>query len=429
MTLTDRALRLHEDAPAGKIATAITKPCATPDDLSLAYSPGVAAPCLAIAEDPEAVYRYTGRGNLVAVITNGTAVLGLGNIGPAAAKPVMEGKAVLFKRFAGIDAFDIELAATRVEDVVAACTMLEPTFGGINLEDIKAPECFAIERLLRERLSIPVFHDDQHGTAVVVAAALLSALACTGRQMSDIRVVLSGAGAGALACAAHLKRLGLADEQLLVCDSQGVIYQGRPGVNESKAPFARRTAARTVTDALVGADVFLGLSVGNSVPSAALADMTANPIVFGLANPDPDIPYGEIRATRPDAVVATGRSDYPNQVNNVLGFPGIFRGALDTRSSCINDAMLMAATTAIGAVAQEPVPASVRALYPGESLIWGRDYLIPKAFDPRVVVRVATAVAAAAMKSGVARQPVDLVAYPGEVAARVEQPDVPALTR
>ncbi|MEZ5289799.1 MAG: malic enzyme-like NAD(P)-binding protein [Vicinamibacterales bacterium] len=423
MPLTRRALALHAAAPAGKLALALTKPCDTPDDLSLAYSPGVAAPCLAIHDDPAAVYCYTGRSNLVGVITNGSAVLGLGNIGPAAAKPVMEGKAALFKRFADIDAFDLELAAERVDDVVSACVMLQPTFGGINLEDIKAPECFEIEEALRQRLAIPVFHDDQHGTAVIVGAALLNALECVGKAATSVRVVINGAGASAIACGTHLKRLGVRPDHMIMCDSHGVIYDERPGgLNRYKGAFASATRARTLAEALAGADVFLGLSVKDSVPAALLRTMSPSPVVFALANPDPDIPYDEIRAVRADAVVATGRSDHPNQVNNLLGFPGIFRGALDTRASTINDAILLAATEAIRAVAHEPAPAVVRALYPDEDLGFGPHYLIPKPFDPRVVVRVAAAVAEAAMRTGVAGQAVDLTSYAADVARRTARP-------
>ncbi|MGD9905070.1 MAG: malic enzyme-like NAD(P)-binding protein [Vicinamibacterales bacterium] len=419
----NRALALHAAAPAGKLGLVLTKPCDTPDDLSLAYSPGVAAPCLAIHADPTAVYRYTGRSNLVGVVTNGTAVLGLGNIGPAAAKPVMEGKAALFKRFADIDAFDLELAADRVEDMVAACVMLQPTFGGLNLEDIKAPECFAIEQALRDRLSIPVFHDDQHGTAVIVGAALLNALDCLGKALASIRVVINGAGASAIACGIHLRRLGVAPDRIVMCDSQGVIYEGRPGpLNPYKLAFAQPTATRTLEQALAGADVFLGLSVGNSVPAGFLQAMAPSPIVFALANPDPDVPYDQIHAVRPDAVVATGRSDHPNQVNNLLGFPGIFRGALDTRATRIDDAMLLAATEAIRRVAREPAADLLRALYPDEALQFGPRYLIPKPFDPRVVVRVAEAVAAAAMASGLAGQAVDLATYGDDVARRTARP-------
>ncbi len=423
MPLTVKSLAYHAAIPSGKLAVATTKPCDTPEDLSLAYTPGVAAPCLAIRDDPAAAFRYTGRSNLVAVITNGTAVLGLGNIGPMAAKPVMEGKAVLFKRFADIDAFDLELAAETAAEVIQACVMLEPTFGGINLEDIKAPECFEIEAVLRERLTIPVFHDDQHGTAVIVGAALTNALDVTTRRWESTRVVISGAGASAIACARHLVRLGLDVAHLTMCDSHGVIYDGRDfGMNPYKQGFARPTSARTVVEALRGADVFLGLSAANSVPANALDGMARDPIVFVLANPDPDIPYHLIRRARPDALVATGRSDCPNQVNNLLGFPGIFRGALDTRASTVNDAMLLAATQAIARLAHDPVPASVRARYGTELLAYGRDYLIPKPFDPRVVVRVAGAVANAAILSGVAGQPLDLQSYARDLAHRLDRP-------
>lgn len=420
MPLTTKALEYHAASPAGKLAVTMTKPCLTQADLSLAYTPGVAAASLAIRDDPTQVYRYTGRSNLVAVVTNGTAVLGLGNIGPEAAKPVMEGKAILFKLFADIDAFDIELAALSPQDVIAACCMLEPTFGGINLEDIRAPECFEIERELRRALSIPVFHDDQHGTAVIVGAAFLNGLEVVRKDIRAIRVVVSGAGASAIACADHLMRLGLNPEQLLMCDSRGVIHDEREdGMNSQKRRFARRTAHRTLADAIRDADVFLGLSSANSVPASLLLSMARDPLVFCLANPDPEIPYDEVRTVRPDAIVGTGRSDRPNQVNNVLGFPGIFRGTLDTRASTVNERMMLAATRALADLTKAQVPDSVQAVYPTECLAFGPDYLIPRPFDRRVVVHVASAVAQAAIETGVARQNLDIDQYRLEVERRL----------
>jgi len=397
------ALDYHASGRPGKIALRITKPCETQKDLTLAYSPGVAEPVRAIARDPEDVWRYTTRGNLVAVISNGTAVLGLGNVGPLAAKPVMEGKAVLFKRFADIDAFDLEVRATEVEEFVRVVQALEPTFGGINLEDIKAPECFEIERRLRETLSIPVFHDDQHGTAIITGAALLNALEVAEKRIEEVRVVINGAGASGIACADFFVLLGVSPENLLLCDSKGVIYEGRAeGMNPYKARYARRTSLRTLEQAMAGADVFVGLSVAGAVTPEMVRSMARRPILFALANPDPEIPYEEAKAARPDVIVATGRSDYPNQVNNVLGFPFIFRGALDVRARQINDAMKVAAARALAALAHEPVPEAVRALYPHEDLRFGPDYLIPKPLDPRVLWWVAPAVAKAAMESGVA---------------------------
>jgi malate dehydrogenase (oxaloacetate-decarboxylating)(NADP+) len=412
MVRDDDALDYHASLPAGKLSITPTKPCWTQRDLSLAYTPGVAAPCRAIHAQPELVYSYTGKGNLVAVVTNGTAVLGLGDIGPAAGKPVMEGKAVLFKRFADIDVFDIELAASDPQDVIRACQMLEPTFGGINLEDIKAPECFAIEEELRRTLRIPVFHDDQHGTAIIAGAALRNGLEVAGKQIGAARVVINGAGAAAVACANHFIRLGVAEENILMCDSKGVLYEGRQdGLNPYKARFLRRTSARTLADALEDADVFLGLSQGNCVTGAMLRRMAVRPLVLALANPDPEIPYPEAVAARSDAIVATGRSDYPNQVNNVLGFPSIFRGALDARASCVNAAMMLAATHSLADLAKEDVPDAVCALYGSEDLRFGPQYLIPKPFDTRVVLREAPAVVEAAIASGVAGNRLDLDEY------------------
>ena len=406
------ALDYHSKAPAGKLAICATKPCATQLDLSLAYTPGVAAPCREIHRDPELVYKYTAKGNLVAVISNGTAVLGLGNIGPAAGKPVMEGKAILFKRFADIDVFDIELASEDPKEVIRACQLLEPTFGGINLEDIKAPECFEIEEELLRTLSIPVFHDDQHGTAIISGAALLNALEIAGKKIADVRIVFNGAGASAIACAEHSILLGARRENIILVDTKGVIFEGRTvGMNRYKERLAAKTTARTLAQALRGADVFFGLSTGNCVSPDTLKSMAENPILFAMANPDPEIPYDVAVATRPDLIMATGRSDFPNQVNNVLGFPSIFRGALDVRATAINNEMKLAATQALADLAKEPVDKSICRIYGVKSLEFGRDYFIPKPFDPRVLIWEASAVARAAIDSGVARFPVDVEKY------------------
>jgi len=389
-------------------------------DLSLAYTPGVAVPCLEIERDPDLAYTYTSKGNLVAVVTNGTAVLGLGNIGPAAGKPVMEGKGVLFKRFADIDVFDIELATEDPKEIIRACQLLEPTFGGINLEDIKAPDCFIIEEELRRTMRIPVFHDDQHGTAIISGAALINALKIVEKPLDRVRVVFSGAGASAISCAEHAIRLGARRENIMMCDSKGVIFKGRTaGMNEYKQRFAVETNARTLLDAMTGADVFFGLSVADSVTPEMLRVMADRPIIFALANPDPEIPYDVAVSTRPDAIVATGRSDYPNQVNNVLGFPFIFRGALDVRATTINDAMMLAATNALAELAREDVPDSVRRAYGIEHLEFGREYIIPKPFDPRVLIWEASAVARAAVESGVARIPINLAQYREELERRL----------
>jgi len=406
------ALEYHATWPPGKVAVRPTKPCLTQRDLSLAYTPGVAVPCLEIQRDPALAYRYTSKGNLVAVVSNGTAVLGLGNIGALAGKPVMEGKGVLFKRFADIDVFDIELATEDPREIIRACQLLEPTFGGINLEDIKAPDCFVVEEELRRTLRIPVFHDDQHGTAIISGAALLNALELASKKISEVRIVFNGAGASAIACAEHVIRLGARRENILMCDSTGVIYEGRvKGMNQHKKRFARDTDARTLSDAFRGADVFFGLSVANCVTADMLKTMAANPIVFAMANPDPEIPYDAALEARPDAIVATGRSDFPNQVNNVLGFPFIFRGALDVRATAINDEMKLAATHALAMLARQDVPDSVRRAYGVEDLRFGREYIIPKPFDPRVLIWEASAVARAAMETGVAQQHVDLEEY------------------
>ncbi len=421
MSIRDEdALRYHESAPAGKIAIVATKPCQTQRDLSLAYTPGVAAACMAIHRDPNDAYRYTSKGNLVAVVTNGTAVLGLGNIGPLAGKPVMEGKAVLFKRFADIDVFDIELAATDPADIIRACQMLEPTFGGINLEDIKSPECFEIEETLRSTLQIPVFHDDQHGTAIISGAALLNAVELAGKEIGTVRLVINGAGASALACAEHYVNLGVRREHILMCDTKGVIYRGRTEhMNRFKEKLANETAARTLSEALVGADVLVGLSSANSVTQDMIRPMAPNPIVFAMANPDPEITWEDATSAREDVIMATGRSDYPNQVNNVLGFPFIFRGALDVRATKINEEMKLAATRALAGLAKEDVPDSVRRAYGVERMEFGRQYIIPTPFDSRVLIRVASAVAKAAMDSGVAQHPVDLAQYELELERRL----------
>jgi malate dehydrogenase (oxaloacetate-decarboxylating)(NADP+) len=402
------ALEYHEQPRPGKTEVVPTKPVVTQRDLSLAYTPGVAVPCLRIAEDREAVYRYTNRGNLVAVVTNGTAVLGLGDIGPEAAKPVMEGKGVLFKKFADIDVFDIELASTDPDEVIRTVELLAPTFGGVNLEDIKAPECFYIEEKLRERCDIPVFHDDQHGTAIITAAAFLNALELAEKDIAEVRVVFSGAGAAAISCARLFVHLGVRRENLLLCDSRGVVYVGREkGMNAYKDEFARDTPLRTLADALDGADAFVGVSVADLVTPEMVASMARDPIVFALANPDPEILPEKAQAVRNDVIMATGRSDYPNQVNNVLGFPFIFRGALDVRARAITEEMKVAAVHALAKLARQEVPDEVRRAYGDSALAFGRDYLIPKPFDQRVLLWVAPAVAQAATESGVARRPLD----------------------
>jgi malate dehydrogenase (oxaloacetate-decarboxylating)(NADP+) len=413
------ALRYHAEGRPGKLEVVPTKPTRTQRDLSLAYTPGVAEACRAIAEDRGESYRYTARGNLVAVVSDGSAVLGLGDIGPHAAKPVMEGKAVLFKRFADIDVFDLEIEADGPDDVVRFCEMLEPTVGGINLEDIAAPECFEIEEALRRSLDVPVFHDDQHGTAIISGAALLNALELADKEIGDVRIVFSGAGSAALATADHYVRLGADPEKILMTDRHGVIREGRGELDEHKARYARPTDARTLADAMEDADVFVGLSVGGVVDGEMVASMAGRPIVFAMANPDPEISPEEVRAVRDDALVATGRSDYPNQVNNVLGFPFIFRGALDVRARAINEEMKMAATRALARLAREDVPEAVAAAYGQERMHFGPDYLIPKPFDSRVLLSVAPAVARAAMETGVARKELDLEAYRVELEARL----------
>lgn len=418
----EEALRFHASGRPGKLEIRATKALTTQRDLTLAYSPGVAAPCLAIAEDESKVYDYTAKGNLVAIVSNGTAVLGLGDLGPHGAKPVMEGKAVLFKRFADVDGFDLELDTRDVDEFVNCVRFLHPSFGGINLEDIKAPECFIIEERLRECLEIPVFHDDQHGTAIITAAGLINAAHLTGRQMSDMRIVINGAGAAGIACAELVKAMGVPGGQVILCDTKGVIYRGRAdGMNQWKSAHAVDAKARTLAEALAGADVFIGLSVKGAVDRAMVASMAAEPIIFAMANPDPEITPEEIAEVRDDAIVATGRSDYPNQVNNVLGFPYIFRGALDVRASTINMEMKIAAAEALAALAREDVPDEVDRAYAGRRVRFGPNYIIPAPFDPRLIVAVPKAVAAAAMASGVARRLVEsMAAYEAELSARLD---------
>jgi malate dehydrogenase (oxaloacetate-decarboxylating)(NADP+) len=414
------ALDYHRLGRRGKIEVVASKPCRTQWDLSLAYTPGVAVPCLEIKRDPRLAFEYTARGNLVAVVTNGTRVLGLGNIGPLAAKPVMEGKAVLFKRLADIDVFDLEVNSENPEDVIKVCQLLEPTFGGINLEDIKAPQCFYIEETLRKTLSIPAFHDDQHGTAIIAGAALLNALEVVGKQMEEISVVFSGAGAAAVATAEHFVRLGVRRQNITMCDIHGVLYEGREvDVNPYNARFAAKTSKRTLAEVMKGADVLVGLSVGGCVSADVVRVMADRPIIFAMANPDPEITYPEARAARPDAIIATGRSDYPNQVNNVLGFPFIFRGALDVRARAINEEMKLAATHALAQVAKEDVPDSVMRAYGGGRLHFGPEYILPKPFDSRVLIRESSAVAEAAMASGVAQVQIDLEEYREQLARRL----------
>ena len=413
------ALDYHAQGRPGKIQVTPTKPFKDQRDLSLAYTPGVAEPCLEIAKRPEDAYRYTAKGNLVAVVTNGTAVLGLGNIGALAGKPVMEGKGILFKAFADIDVFDLEVGSEHPDDVIRFCQLLEPTVGGINLEDIRSPDCFYIERRLRETLGIPVFHDDQHGTAIISGAALLNALLLVQKDIDKVRIVFAGAGAAAIATAEHYVRLGVTREHITMCDHQGVIYDGRADLDEFKQRFARDTKARSLADALKGADVFVGLSVGGIVTGDMLKGMGKNPIIFALANPTPEIMPEEAQQARPDAIVATGRSDFPNQVNNVLGFPFIFRGALDVRAKKINEEMEMAATRALAALAKEEVPEVVTRAYGGDKLKFGPDYLIPKPFDPRVLLWVAPAVAWAAIASGTAGRIIDVEEYRAELEARL----------
>ena len=416
----EQALRYHEFPQPGKIEVIPTKPYKTQKDLGLAYSPGVAYPSLEIERNPNDVYRYTDKGNLVAVISNGTAVLGLGDIGSQASKPVMEGKALLFKIFADIDSFDIEVDEKDPQKVIEVVRAIANTFGGINLEDIKAPDCFEIEAGLKEKLDIPVMHDDQHGTAIISGAALINALEIQGKDIHEVRVVVNGAGAASTSCINLFIELGVNPENVVVCDSKGVITPDRENLSSQKKAFARDVPYRTLAEAMVGADVFLGLSVANVVTAEMLQSMAPKPIVFALANPDPEIAYELAVSSRKDLIFATGRSDYPNQVNNVLGFPYIFRGALDSRATCINEEMKIAAVHAIADLAHWPVPESVTKAYNGRKLVFGPDYIIPTPFDPRLITVVAPAVARAAAESGVARRAIgDYGMYAVELSNRV----------
>ena len=419
--LSQEALFMHAQGRPGKLEIHPTKPLTTQHDLTLAYSPGVAAPCLEIARDPSLVYDYTTMGNTVAVISNGTAVLGLGNIGPLASKPVMEGKSVLFKRFADIDGINLELHTEDINEFVQCVRTMGNSFGGINLEDIKAPECFVIEQQLREMLDIPVFHDDQHGTAIISSAAMINALEMTNRDIKTTKMVVNGAGAASIACVELLKAMGMQSNNIIMCDSKGVIYHGRTeGMNQWKSGHAAKTKSRTLAQALVGADAFLGLSVKDAVTAEMVTSMADQPIIFAMANPDPEITPETVKSVRDDAIMATGRSDYPNQVNNVLGFPYIFRGALDVRASTINDDMKIAAVHAIAALAREDVPDEVNEVYTGKKLVYGPEYLIPTPFDPRLITQIPKAVAQAAMDSGVARKPIiDMEQYEVELSSRL----------
>lgn len=420
MTKED-ALKYHADGQPGKIAIIPTKPHATQRDLSLAYSPGVAEPCLAIADNPADVYKYTNKGNLVAVISNGTAVLGLGNIGPEAGKPVMEGKALLFKIYADVDSFDIEVNETDPERFIQVVKAIAPTFGGINLEDIKAPECFEIEERLKAELDIPVMHDDQHGTAIISAAGLVNALEIAGKDIAQARIVINGAGAAAISCTKLYCALGARKENIVMLDSKGVISTARTDINAQKREFATtRTDITTLAEAIHGCDVFVGLSTGNVVSEAMVKTMAENPIIFALANPTPEIAYDVAKAVRPDVIMGTGRTDYPNQVNNVLGFPYIFRGALDTHATAINEEMKVAAAKALAALAKTPVPAEVAQAYGVEGFSFGPDYILPKPVDARLIEVVSMAVAKAAVESGVARRPItDWEAYAQQLRTRI----------
>src|SRR6202789_2788987 len=411
----EEALAMHAGGRPGKLEIRVTQPIVTARDLSLAYSPGVAEHCLHIARDEALAYDYTAKGNMVAVISNGTAVLGLGNLGAVASKPVMEGKVALFKRFADVDGIDLEIGTEDVDEFVNAVRFLGPGFGGINLEDIKAPECFVIEQRLRELMDIAVFHDDQHGTAIVAAAGLINACHLTGRALRETKLVVNGAGAAAIACLELLKAMGVRPDHVILCDTKGVVYQGRTeGMNQWKSAHAVPTKARTLAEAMEGTDVFFGLSVKGAVTQAMVKSMAPRPIIAAMANPDPEITPEDAKAVRPDAIIATGRSDYPNQINNVLGFPFIFRGALDVRATAINDAMKIAAAEALARLAREDVPDEVAAAYSGQRLRYGPDYIIPAPFDPRLIWAVPSAVAQAAMDSGVARKPIlDMMAYKG----------------
>ncbi|WP_265040324.1 malic enzyme-like NAD(P)-binding protein [Wolbachia endosymbiont (group A) of Trypoxylon clavicerum] len=419
-TTKQEALKYHSrGGNPGKISIMPTKPLSTQYDLSLAYSPGVAAPCLAIAKNPEVVYDYTAKSNCVAVISNGTAVLGLGNIGPLAAKPVMEGKAVLFKRFADIDAVDIEVGTENIEDFINAVRYLGPSWGGINLEDIRSPDCFIIEKRLNELMDIPVFHDDQHGTAVVVAAGIENALDIVGKKLEDVKIIMNGAGAAGIACLEILKSMGA--KNIVLCDKQGVIYKGRnEDMNEWKEKYAIDTSERSLLDTIKGADVFIGLSAKDVLNEEMLKSMGKDPIIFALANPDPEVRPEFAKSVRPDAIIATGRSDYNNQVNNVMGFPYIFRGALDVHATTINDEMKIAAADAIAKLAREPVPGEISAVYGGRKMSYGREYIIPTPFDPRLISIVSPAVAKAAVDSGVARKAIqDWSKYENQLKSRL----------
>ncbi|MEM8921187.1 MAG: malic enzyme-like NAD(P)-binding protein, partial [Pseudomonadota bacterium] len=418
----DEALAFHKDPQPGKLSVAPTKPMATQRDLSLAYSPGVAVPVLAIADDEDLAYDYTSKGNMVAVISNGTAILGLGDLGPMASKPVMEGKSVLFKRFADVDSIDIEVDEKDADKFIECVRAIGSTFGGINLEDIKGPECFVIESELREKLDIPVFHDDQHGTAIIAAAGIINACEITGRKMKDLKIAVSGAGAAGISCAGLIQHMGVPKENILLCDRNGVIYEGREdGMDQFKSAFAVKTDKRTLTEAMEGADVFLGLSVKGAVSQDMVKSMAANPIIFAMANPDPEITPEDIKEVRGDAIIATGRSDYPNQVNNVLGFPYIFRGALDVRARTINEEMKVAAAEALAQLAREDVPDEVAAAYHGARPTFGPDYIIPVPFDPRLISYIPPFVAQAAMDTGVARKPIeDMEAYTNALARRLD---------
>lgn len=421
--LEKKALEYHsKDGVPGKVSVVPTKPCRTAEDLALAYTPGVAKPVLKIAEHSDDAYRYTSKGNLVAVISNGTAILGLGNRGALASKPVMEGKGVLFKRFADIDVFDIEIDEKDPEKLIEIVKAISPTFGGINLEDIKGPECFVIEKELINKCDIPVFHDDQHGTAIIATAGLMNAAEITGRKLSETKVVVNGAGAAGISCARMFIKAGVKKENLILLDSKGVIYKGRDNLTPEKAELAAETDARTLADAVKGADVFMGLSVAGCLKKEMLQSMNSDPIVFAMANPDPEITYEDAKAAREDVIMATGRSDYPNQINNVLGFPFIFRGALDVRASRITENMKMAAAKALAELAHEPITEEVSAAYGGKDFTFGRDYIVPKPFDPRVIEYEAVAVAKAACEDGVASAPItDWDAYRESLKKRMEK--------
>src|SRR5271170_4697292 len=418
----DEALQFHADGRPGKLSIAPHKPLVTQLDLSLAYSPGVAYPCLRIQKDPSAAFDYTSKGNFVAVISNGTAVLGLGDLGALAAKPVMEGKAALFKRFADIDSIDLEIDTRDVDEFINCVRLLHPAFGGINLEDIKAPECFIIEERLRELLDIPVFHDDQHGTAIIATAGLINALQLTGRSLERIKMVINGAGAASIACVELLKTMGLPAPNVVLCDTRGVIYRGRTdGMNQWKSAHAIETKARTLAEAIEGSDVFFGLSAKGAVTPEMVASMATRPIIFAMANPDPEITPEDVKSVRSDAIVATGRSDYANQINNVLGFPYIFRGALDVRATTINEEMKVAAAQALAALAREDVPDEVDRAYSGRRLRYGPEYVVPVPFDPRLISAVSSAVAQAAMDSGVARKEIaDMAEYRRALSGRLD---------